>query len=155
GTCGIAPYTGRMVHNIEDKAPEIADKYTIMPYPEPKGGPGYVTFGGDGFVVGNSPNAEEAHKFLQWFVKNGKMTEWQLTLPLHYQPPQISTYSDKTWLAHPMVQKYSHIVSDLRSFMDTKRTVIDAVELQGPYLTANRGRITNNEIITNMYQNVI
>ncbi len=155
GTSGIAPYTGRMVHNIEDKAPDIADKYTIMPYPEPKPGPGYVTFGGDGFVIGKSDRTEEAQKFLQWFMQNGKMTEWQLTLPLHYQPPQYSTYRNATWLAHPMVKKYSHIVDELKSFMDTKKTVIDAVELQGPYLTANQGRITNNEIITNMYQNVI
>ena len=78
----ITSYTGRLIHHIEDRSPELADKYGIMAYPGPDGGKSMVTFANDGFSIGKTANTEEALKFFRWFVKNDKLTDYQLTVPL-------------------------------------------------------------------------
>lgn len=155
GTSAITSYTGRLIHQIEDRAPELADKYGTMAYPGPDGGRSTVTFANDGFSIGKTDNAEEALKFLRWFLKNDKLTDFQLTLPLHYQPPQFSTYKNKRWRSHPLVEKHWAAMEVMLDFMNTDKTLIGSIQLQGPGPSPNQGRIWTSDVIPRMYQNVL
>ncbi len=148
-------YTGRLVHTIEERSPELADKYGIMAYPAPEGGRNAVTFANDGFSIGKTENAEEALKFFRWFLKNDKLTDFQLTVPIHYQPPQFSTYKNERWRAHPLVQKHWAAMEVMLSFMNTDRTHVGSIQLEGPGPSPNQGKIWTSHVIPRMYQNVL
>jgi multiple sugar transport system substrate-binding protein len=151
----ITSYTGRLIHHIEDRSPELADKYGIMAYPGPDGGKSMVTFANDGFSIGKTANTEEALKFFRWFVKNDKLTDYQLTVPLHYQPPQFSTYKNKRWRAHPLVEKHWAAMEVMLSFMNTDKTLSGSIQFQGPGPSPNQGRIWNSDVLPRMYQSVL
>jgi multiple sugar transport system substrate-binding protein len=155
GTSAITSYTGRLIHHIEDRAPELADKYGIMAYPAPDGGRGWVTFANDGFSIGNTENSDEALKFFRWFLKNDKLTDYQLTVPLHYQPPQFSTYKNKRWRAHPLVEKHWAAMEVMLSFMNTDKTLSGSIQFQGPGPSPNQGRIWTSDVLPRMYQNAL
>jgi multiple sugar transport system substrate-binding protein len=155
GTSAITSYTGRLIHHIEDRAPELADKYALMSYPAPDGGRRTVTFANDGFSIGKTERSEEALTFLRWFLKNGKLIDYQLTVPLHYQPPQFSTYKDKRWRAHPLVEKHWAAMEVMLGFMNTDTTLSGSIQFQGPGPSPNQGRIWNSDVLPRMYQNVL
>lgn len=153
GTSAITSYTGRLIHQIEDRAPELADKYGIMAYPFPEGGRTAVTFANDGFSIGKTANSEEALQFFRWFLKNDKLTDYQLTVPLHYQPPQFSTYKNERWRAHPLVKKHWAAMEVMLSFMNTDKTHVGSIQLEGPGPSPNQGRIWTSDVLPRMYQN--
>lgn len=155
GLSAITSYTGRLIHTIEDRAPELADKYAIMSYPAPTGGRGTVTFANDGFSIARTENSEEALKFFRWFLKNGKLIDYQLTVPLHYQPPQFSTYKNERWRAHPLVQKHWAAMETMLGFMKTDKTHVGSIQLEGPGPSPNQGRIWTSDVIPRMYQQVL
>jgi multiple sugar transport system substrate-binding protein len=155
GTSAITSYTGRLVHTIEERSPELADKYGLMAYPAPEGGRSAVTFANDGFSIGKTENAEEALKFFRWFLKNDKLTDFQLTVPIHYQPPQFSTYKNERWRAHPLVKKHWAAMEVMLSFMNTDRTLVGSIQLEGPGPSPNQGKIWTSHVIPRMYQNVL
>jgi multiple sugar transport system substrate-binding protein len=155
GLSAITSYTGRLIHTIEDRAPELADKYGIMAYPSPDGGRTTVTFANDGFSIGKTDNSDEALKFFRWFLTNGKLIDYQLTVPLHYQPPQFSTYKNERWRAHPLVKKHWAAMEVMLSFMNTDKTHVGSIQLEGPGPSPNQGRIWTENVLPKMYQNVL
>ena len=154
-TSAITSYTGRLIHTIEDRSPELADKYGLMPWPTPDGKRGVVTFANDGFSIGKTENSDAAKEFFRWFLKNGKLIDYQLTVPLHYQPPQFSTYKNERWLAHPLVKKHWPAMEVMLGFMNTDKTLSGSIQFQGPEPSPNQGRIWNSYVIPRMYQNVV
>jgi multiple sugar transport system substrate-binding protein len=155
GTSAITSYTGRLIHQIEERAPELADKYALMAYPSPEGGKSAVTFANDGFSIAKTENSDEALKFFRWFLKNDKLTEYQLTVPLHYQPPQFSTYKNKRWRSHPLVEKHWAAMEVMLSFMNTDKTHVGSIQLEGPGPSPNQGRIWTSDVLPRMYQNAL
>ncbi len=155
GTAGIAAYMGRLIQAIESNAPDLADKFAISPYPAPDGGKGSVTYGGKEFAIGKTANSKEAIDFLRWFMKTGKITDFQLTLPMYMQPTQYSTYQNPRWLANPTIKKYWPAMQTMREFMDKDAVNVNAIEFQGSPLTVNQGLLLNSEVILTMYQNVL
>lgn len=155
GISAITSYTGRIIHTIEDRSPELADKYGIMPWPTPDGKRGVVTFANDGFSIGKTPNSKETLKFFRWFLKNEKLVDYQLTVPLHYQPPQFSTYKNERWRAHPLVKKHWPAMEVMLNFMNTDKTLAGSIQFQGPDPSPNQGRIWTSYVIPRMYQNVV
>jgi multiple sugar transport system substrate-binding protein len=155
GVAGIEGETGRMIEEIDIKVPEMADKYVIAPYPAPDGGKGSVVYGGKGIGLGKTTNSEAALDFMRWFVKSGKMIEFQLTLPTYMQPAQYSTYKNPKWLANPVIKRHWDKMQTMRGFLDASNVNVDALQLQGPSITGNQGMILNEEVIMHMYQNVL
>ncbi len=155
GLSAITTYTGRLIHTIEDRAPELADKYGIMAYPAPDGGPRAVTFANDGFSIGNTRNTEATLEFFRWFLKNGKLVDYQLTVAVHYQPPQYSTYKNEKWRSHPLVKKHWSAIEVMLDFMNTDKTRVGSIQLEGPGPSPNQGRIWNSYVIPKMYQQVL
>jgi multiple sugar transport system substrate-binding protein len=155
GLSAITTYTGRLIHTIEDRAPELADKYGIMAYPAPEGGRRTVTFANDGFSIGKTPNTEATLEFFKWFLNHGKLVDYQLTVAVHYQPPQYSTYKNEKWRAHPLIQKHWAAIEVMLDFMNTDKTQVGSIQLQGPGPSPNQGRIWTSDVIPRMYQQVL
>jgi len=154
GTAAMSSYTGRLIHHIEGRAPDLADKYDIIPYPTPDGTRGAVTHANDGFSVAKTANTEETMKFFRWFIKE-RLIGYQLTVPLHYQPPQFSTYKHETWRAHPLVKKHWRAMEVMLEFMNTAKTIISSIQLEAPEPSPNPGRVWEGLVIPRMYQNVV
>lgn len=155
GLSAITTYTGRIIHTIEDRAPELADKYGIMAYPAPEGGRRTVTFANDGFSIGKTPNTEATLEFFRWFLNHGKLVDYQLTVAAHYQPPQYSTYKNEKWRAHPLIKKHWAAMEVMLDFMNTDKTQVGSIQLQGPQPSPNQGRIWTSDVIPRMYQQVL
>jgi multiple sugar transport system substrate-binding protein len=155
GLSAITTYTGRLIHTIEDRAPELADKYGIMAYPAPEGGRRTVTFANDGFSIGKTPNTEATLEFFKWFLNQGKLVDYQLTVAVHYQPPQYSTYKNEKWRAHPLIQKHWAAIEVMLDFMNTDKTQVGSIQLQGPGPSPNQGRIWTSDVLPRMYQQVL
>ncbi len=155
GTAGIAASAGRLAQEIEDKNPDLADKFLIAPYPAPDGGKGAVTFGDQGFGIGKTPNSNAALDFMHWFMKNGKMVDFQVNMPLYNQLPQYSTYDDPRWKNNPTIRKYWPAMQAVRDFLDPAKVNMDSVQTQGNRMTVNQGLLLNSGVIEYMYQNVL
>ena len=155
GLSAITTYTGRLIHTIEDRSPELADKYGIMSYPAPDGGPRAVTFANDGFSIGNTKNKEATLEFFRWFLKTGKLVDYQLTVAVHYQPPQYSTYENEKWRSHPLIKKHWAAMQTMLDFMNKDKTRVGSIQLQGPGPSPNQGRIWTSDVIPRMYQQVL
>jgi multiple sugar transport system substrate-binding protein len=155
GISAMTSYTGRLIHAIEKRAPKLADKYGTMAYPSPSGGRGAVTFANDGLSIAKTENTEATLEFFRWFLQNNKLMEYQLTLPLHYQPPQFSTYENEQWRSHPLVKKHWAAVEVMLSFMNTDKTLVGSIQLQGPDPSPNQGKIWTSNVIPRMYQNIL
>ena len=155
GLSAITSYTGRAIHTIEDRNPELADKYGIMSYPAPDGGRGAVTYGDDGFSIGKTENSDLTVDFFRWFLDTDRLIDYQLTVPLHYQPTQFSTYDNEKWLSHPLIEKHREAIETMRGFMNTDTTLVGSIDFQGPRPSPNHARLAIAGVIPKMYQNVL
>lgn len=155
GLSAITSYTGRAIHTIEDRNPELADKYGIMSYPAPDGGRGAVTYGDDGFSIGKTENSDLTVDFFRWFLDTDRLIDYQLTVPLHYQPTQFSTYENEKWRSHPLIEKHAEAIETMRGFMNTDKTLVGSIDFQGPRPSPNHARLAIAGVIPKMYQNVL
>jgi multiple sugar transport system substrate-binding protein len=148
-------YTGRLIHHLEKVNPKIAENYGIMGFPTASPDRWAVTHATDGWVVIKEGRATlEALKLLEWFVTE-RLVDYVKTLVLHYQPVQHSIYRHPRWQSDPLVQKHRHAVDAMYAFLDEKKTVINAIDIDGPGLDVIQGKVWNAMIIPEMYQEVL
>lgn len=148
-------YTGRLIHHLEKVNPKIADSYGIMGMPTASAERWAVTHATDGWVViKEGKSTAEALKLLEWFVTE-RLVDYVRTVVLHYQPVQHSIYKNPQWQGDPLVRKHRHAVDAMYAFLDEKRTVINAIDIDGPGLDVIQGKVWNSFAIPEMYQEVI
>jgi multiple sugar transport system substrate-binding protein len=150
----MSPYSGRMVHHIDQYSPHLADQFGIFPYPDKSGKSSAINMGYDGWVVAKTDLAEEAMKLLEWLVTD-KLIDFYATLAIHYQPTRLSIYEDPRWKALPMVKKYAGIVEDMKAFLTRKDLIIDGVDIQGPAVDPRPGKIPRKFVMSTMFQNLV
>ncbi len=155
GTSAMTSYTGRAIHTIEDRNPELADKYAIMSYPGPEGGKRAVTYGDDGFSIGKTSDTDATIDFFKWFLNTERLIDYQLTVALHYQPPQYSTYKNEKWRSHPLIQKHWDTIKVMMDFMNTDKTLVGSIDFQGPKASPNHARIMTSNVIPKIYGRVL
>ena len=148
-------YTGRLIHHLEKVNPKIAESYGIMGFPTPSPDKWAVTHATDGWVVIKEGRSNaEALKLLEWFVTE-RLVDYLRTVVLHYQPVQHSVYKNPQWANDPLVRKHRHAVDAMYAFLDEKRTVINAIDIDGPGLDVIQGKVWNAFVIPEMYQEVL
>jgi multiple sugar transport system substrate-binding protein len=81
--------------------------------------------------------------------------DYQLTVALHYQPPQFSTYQNEKWRSHPLIQRHWPAMQTMLDFMNKDKTRVGSIQLQGPGPSPNQGRIWTSNVIPRMYQQVL
>lgn len=145
-------YAGRMIETLERNAPQLADKYGIMPYMDSAGKHQAVNHGYDGWVVLKTPNSDESMKFMKWFTEN-QYINFLHTAPLHFQPARLDIYEDPRWRAHPLIEKHSSAIATMRSFLTDKDMILTSIDTQGPAPDLRPAKIFEAFIFPEMLQN--
>lgn len=149
-----APYAGRMIEFLEQRAPQLADKYGMMPYPDSSGARAAVNHGYDGWVVGKTPMAEEAVRFLEWF-SDAHYINFLHSAPLHMQPPRLDVYDDARWRAHPLIEKHAEAVKVMQGFLDDPNIIIRSIDTEGPAPDLRPAKIFEAWSVPEMIQNKV
>lgn len=152
GESAIAFYGGRLTDLIEDKYPELSDKFEVFPYPSPDGSKFATTFGYAGMVAIKSEQTDEAKKFLEWFYKN-KLIGFLHTVPVHFFPAQESVYNNEEWRSHPSIQKYWDVAVEPQYYFK-HNAIINSVDTDGPYFDIRAGHLFESNLVAKMYQKV-
>lgn len=148
-------YTGRLIHHLEKVNPRIAESYGIMGLPTASPDRWAVTHATDGWVVIKEGRAtQEALRLLEWFATE-RIVDYVRTLVLHYQPVQRSIYQNPAWKDDPLVRKHRAAVDAMYAFLDDRRTVINAIDIDGPGFDLVQGKAWNAMVIPEMYQEVL
>lgn len=145
-------YAGRLIETLERNAPKLADQYGIMPYMNSNGTAQAVNHGYDGWVVLKTPQSDEAMKFMKWFTEH-QFINFLHTAPLHFQPPRLDVYDDPRWRAHPLIEKHSAAVEEMRRFLTDKNIILTSIDTQGPYPSLKPGKIFEAFVFPEMLQN--
>lgn len=154
GQAAHAPYAGRLIEILEQRAPQLADKYGMMPYPDSAGKQAAVNHGYDGWVVGKTPMAEEAVRFLEWF-SDAHYINFLHSAPLHFQPPRLDIYEDARWRAHPLIEKHAGAVKTMQGFLEDPNIVIRSVDTEGPAPDLRPAKIFESWVFPEMLQNKV
>jgi multiple sugar transport system substrate-binding protein len=154
GQASHAPYAGRMIEILEQRAPQLADKYGMTPYPDSAGKGAAVNHGYDGWVVGKTPMSEEAVRFLEWF-SDAHYINFLHSAPLHFQPPRLDIYDDPRWRAHPLIEKHAAAVKTMQGFLEDPNITIRSIDTEGPKPDLRPAKIFESFIIPEMIQNKV
>ncbi|HYD64586.1 ABC transporter substrate-binding protein [Azospirillum sp.] len=149
-----APYAGRLIEYLEQRAPTLADKYGMMPYPDDAGVKSAVNHGYDGWVVGKTPLAEEAVRFMEWFG-DAHYINFLHSAPLHFQPPRLDIYEDARWRAHPLIEKHAGAVKEMQRYLDDPNIVIRSIDTEGPAPDMRPAKIFESWILPEMLQSKV
>lgn len=152
GQAAHAPYAGRLIEILEQRAPDLANAYGMMPYPDSSGQQSAVNHGYDGWVVGNTPMAEESVKFLEWF-SDAHYINFLHSAPLHFQPARLDIYDDARWRAHPLIEKHADAVEAMRGFLDDPNVTIRSVDTEGPEPDLRPAKVFEGWVFPEMLQN--
>jgi multiple sugar transport system substrate-binding protein len=147
-----APYAGRMIEYLEQRAPALADKYGIMPYPDSTGQGKAINHGYKGFLVGKTPMSEESLKFLAWW-SDAQYINFLHSAPLNFQPPRLDIYEDPRWAAHPLIEKHAAAVKTMRDFLNDPALTIRSIDTEGPSADIRPAKIFESYVLPEMIQN--
>jgi multiple sugar transport system substrate-binding protein len=147
-----APYSGRMIEILDEKSPQVAAQVGAFPYMDSSGKQKEVTHGYDGFVVMNTPRAEEAMKFMTWFAKE-KYIDWLHAAPIHQQPCRLDVYDDPRWRDNPLLHKYADLVAEMRGFITRPDVLIASIDTQGPDANLKAAKLFESLAFNEMLQN--
>lgn len=154
GQAAHAPYAGRLIEVLEQRAPQLADKYGMMPYPDSAGKAAAVNHGYDGWVVGKTAMAEEAVRFLEWF-SDAHYINFLHSAPLHFQPPRLDIYDDARWRAHPLIEKHAEAVKTMQGFLDDPAITIRSIDTEGPAPDLRPAKVFESFVFPEMLQNKV
>lgn len=154
GQIAHAPYAGRLIEVIEEKAPDLVGKTGFFMYPDSGGKGQAVNHGYDGWVVLNTPMRDESLKFMEWFVDNHYIN-FLHSAPLHMQPPRMDVYDDIRWRAHPLIEKHAELVEFMKSMLTRKDVAIRSIDTEGPTVDLRPGKMFETFAICDAIQNVL
>lgn len=152
GKTAHSAYAGRMIESLERNALDLATKYGMMPYMNSDGTRRAVNHGYDGWVVLDTPNAEESLKFLKWFGEE-QYINFLHTAPLHFQPARLDVYDDIRWRAHPLIEKHKEAITRMQGFLSDPAMTITSIDTQGPEVDLRGGKLFESYALPEMLQN--
>lgn len=126
-----APYAGRLMEVLEQRAPDLADQTGFFMYPDSAGKHKAVNHGYDGWVVLNTPRQDLSLKFMEWFTEN-RYIDFLHSAPLHFQPARMDIYDNPRWRNNPLIKKHADLVEFMKSILTRKDVIIRSVDTEGP-----------------------
>ncbi|GAA4015382.1 ABC transporter substrate-binding protein [Actimicrobium antarcticum] len=154
GQIAHAPYAGRLMEVIEDKAPDLVAKTGFFMYPDSAGKASAVNHGYDGWILLNTPMRDESLKFMEWFIDNHYIN-FLHSAPLHFQPPRLDVYDDIRWRAHPLIEKHADLVEFMKSILTRKDVIIRSIDTEGPIIDLRPPKMFETFAICEAIQNVL
>jgi len=154
GHISHVPGTGRLIDVVNTTDAKLAQNIGIFPFPSKDGKTPALNHGYDGWVVFNTPQTEEAIKFLEWF-SDEHFINFLHTSPIHYQPPRMDIYDDPRWKAHPALETFAHVVEWQKRFLTDKSIIIRSIDTEGPEPDLRAGRMFHSYAMPEMLQNAV
>lgn len=135
-----APYAGRMIEYLEQKAPDMVENVGYFTFPSENGEKRAINHGYDGWVVLKTGMSEEAVKFLDWLTTD-RYVDFLHTAPLHFQPARLDIYEDAKWRSNPLIQKHAEFIEFQKNLLDDEDLIIRSVDTQGPAPDVRQGKL--------------
>ncbi|MCL4534293.1 MAG: sugar ABC transporter substrate-binding protein [Bacteroidetes bacterium] len=155
GRVAIAPYAGRMIHYMQDKSPDLLDKFLVIGYPSKDGKRAKASGYGDGFIVPKGPNSKAAKEFLAWFTEH-KMAEFNATLAVHLLPTRKAVLDDPKYRDHPDTKRFwDSAIKPQYDLLAERGPRACAMEGSGPYFDWRPGTVVNAGVIKDLAQSVV
>lgn len=155
GMVGISFYAGRLVHHLEQYAPNLAQQYIMTGFPTPNGKKLAVTHSVDVFAVLNTGQCTQESLELLRLLVNEKFIGFLHTLAVHFQPTRKSIYKDPVWRSNPLITKHAAAYEQMAAFLDPAKTIVNALEIDGPSIGIIQTKVCASHVIPEMYQNVL
>ena len=140
GQVAHAPYAGRMVEYLEQRAPEMVENAGFFTFPSESGERRAVNHGYDGWVVLKTEMSEESVKFLDWLTTE-RYVDFLHTAPLHFQPARLDVYENPGWNSHPLIQKHAELIEFQKGLLADESVIIRSVDTEGPYPDVRQGKL--------------
>ncbi len=154
GQVAHAPYAGRLMEVLEDRAQALVADTGYFMYPDSLGNAQAINNGYDGWVVLNTNMSDESLKFMEWFTDRHYIN-FLHSAPLHFQPPRMDVYDDPRWLEHPMIKKHKDLVAFMKSFLTRKDVIIKSIDTEGPVIDLRPPKMFETYAICGALQNVL
>ncbi|CAN1497396.1 UgpB ABC-type sugar transport system, periplasmic component [Burkholderiaceae bacterium] len=154
GQIAHAPYAGRLMEVLEDKAPALVANTGFFMYPDSAGKAQAVNHGYDGWVILNTPMKDESVKFMEWFTERHYIN-FLHSAPLHFQPPRMDIYDDPRWRAHPLIEKHADLIAFMKSLLTRKDIIIKSIDTEGPSIDLRPPKMFETFAICDALQNVM
>jgi multiple sugar transport system substrate-binding protein len=145
------PGTGRLIDQMNMTMPAKAANVSSFLFPSKSGKKFAVNHGYDGWVVLDTPMAQEAIKFLTWF-SDEHFINFLHSSPIHYQPTRLDVYKDPRWLAHPALETFSDIVAMQKQVLTDPNVVIRSIDTEGPEPDIRAGKMFRSFALPEMLQ---
>jgi len=107
GNMASSIYWGRMVGQVDDRAPDIAKEMDVAFLPHKKRKNPMVEVGGYG-VLKDAKHAKEAMTFFEWLNRPENYAYLGLNVPLYSYPCRKDAVAQPVYLNDPLIQKYKH-----------------------------------------------
>ncbi|KXJ98151.1 MAG: Bacterial extracellular solute-binding protein [Acidobacteria bacterium OLB17] len=154
GQIAHAPYAGRLMEILEDKAPDLVSKTGFFMYPDSTGKNSAVSHSFDQWLVVNTPMQLEALAFMEWFIDRHYI-DFLHSAPLHFQPARMDVYDDTRWRADPMIAKHAELVEFMKGMLTRKDVIIHSIDTEGPQIDLRPAKMFETFAICDAIQNVI
>lgn len=145
------PGTGRLIDQMNLAMPDKAVNVSSFLYPSKSGKKFAVNHGYDGWVVFDTPMAQEAIKFLTWF-SDEHFINFLHSSPVHYQPARLDIYKDPRWLAQPAFKTFAEIVAMQKQILSDPNIVIRSIDTEGPEPDLRAGKLFRSFALPEMLQ---
>jgi multiple sugar transport system substrate-binding protein len=152
GQVGMSFYSGRLVDILEEKNPDLADKFEVFGIPTKNGDGVAATLGYDSMAVLKTENTEETKKFVEWFYKE-KLIDFLHTFPVHYFPAQKSIYESEEWRSAHNIQKYWETGVEPQYDL-LQNAEMHSIDTDGPYTDQRPGQVFESFLIPKLFQKV-
>jgi multiple sugar transport system substrate-binding protein len=154
GQIAHAPYAGRLMEILEEKAPDLVARTGFFMYPDSSGKRSAVNHAFDQWLVVNTPMQVEALAFMEWFIEHHYI-DFLHSAPLHFQPARMDVYDDIRWRADPMIAKHSELVEFMKSMLTRTDVIIHSIDTEGPRIDLRPAKMFETFAICEAIQNVI
>jgi len=154
GQIAHAPYAGRLMEVLEDKAPDLVAKTGFFMYPDSSGKRSAINHSFDQWLVVNTPMQVEALAFMEWFIDRHYIDFLHLA-PLYFQPARLDVYEDARWRADPMISKHAELVEFMKSILTRTDVVIHSIDIEGPNIDLRPAKMFETFAICDAIQNVV
>lgn len=149
---GMTFYSGRLVDIIEQKRPDLGDKFEVFGIPMKDGNGVSASLGYDSIAVLNSEHTDETKKFVEWFYKE-KLNEFLHTFGVHYFPAQESVYNSEEWRSDEVITKYWESGVEPQYNL-LKNAELHSIDSDGPETDARPGEVFEAFLFPKLFQKV-
>jgi multiple sugar transport system substrate-binding protein len=154
GRAATAPYSARVLTNVKNDNPKIADHISLMPYPYRREGKQQLYSDFQALVMPKGgASAEGALLFANWLFKKDQLVTFLHATPGHNLPDVKSIAESKEFRGHPLLVKYANELDTLFEVTLEARNLLKETPMHP--INRRAGHVFGARAIVETYHDVI